>query len=635
MNGFTGRNEVTFGTTAGTSSEIKRPKRIERGPTDVLKALSGTVGLDPTAAHFKFHDDPYLMPYSNPTKRTYALSQEAGRKAARWIREQHSDLFQHKTADPMIPAYVPNVPIDDNSKVDEELLRNLVDKQQVSDVINVYEIMTKRGLSVDLDTKQRILELTSFYNNLDPLSEEWIEENWFRQGNQKDRGSARLTRKVWKDGGTAERIFDELIRDGGDSSKAHTALIAGMLKHGEVERGWKLYEECKANGITLGVDVYNAIIVKSPFVKESHDMVWQLVVKTLNEMEAASIHPNLATLNGILHTLEVIGSHRFARTHALSAIAEFRQLNVEPSLASYAHLARIFKRDVGQLGGVLENVIAHLEQNLHLVSPQTPEDNKFFTVFMESINHLGDVHLASRLDKLLHNAKNYSLIGSSFNESIYYRNYFLVTMKYREMDEFMEFYQNFVPNLYIPEISVTLELLKTIEVHLAWKYIPKIWNDIILFEQVRPEVVTELLSLTAQATLNESSLASEMASTTWSIWQKMESGTVRNLEWTSEMLSNALRVLLLANELPKAHLVMDKIDRAQDLYTGEPDGDVLAQYVDVCLDSGNVDSALKCVRYCDSRGRLDTESLLKKVANSPIQLDDAQKRVVEELQQKL
>lgn len=56
-------------------------------------ALSSTVGRDPTAAHYKYHDDPYLIPTSNVGKRTFAMAQESGRKAAQWIREQHRDLF--------------------------------------------------------------------------------------------------------------------------------------------------------------------------------------------------------------------------------------------------------------------------------------------------------------------------------------------------------------------------------------------------------------------------------------------------------------------------------------------------------------------------------------------------------------
>lgn len=79
---------------SSNEEEIHIPNRIHRSPTDILKALSQTVGYDPTAPHFKFHDDPYLIPMSNVGKRTFAMAQESGRKSAKWIRQENSKLFQ-------------------------------------------------------------------------------------------------------------------------------------------------------------------------------------------------------------------------------------------------------------------------------------------------------------------------------------------------------------------------------------------------------------------------------------------------------------------------------------------------------------------------------------------------------------
>lgn len=76
------------------SEEIQIPNRIQRSPTDILRALSKTVGFDPTAAHYKYHDDPFLIPMSNVGKRTFALAQESGRKSAKWIRQENAMLFQ-------------------------------------------------------------------------------------------------------------------------------------------------------------------------------------------------------------------------------------------------------------------------------------------------------------------------------------------------------------------------------------------------------------------------------------------------------------------------------------------------------------------------------------------------------------
>jgi len=68
----------------------------------VSQALASTVGKDYTAAHYRYHDDPYLIPVSNLAKRSFALSKESGRKAAKWIRQQHADLFNHRVAEPPI-----------------------------------------------------------------------------------------------------------------------------------------------------------------------------------------------------------------------------------------------------------------------------------------------------------------------------------------------------------------------------------------------------------------------------------------------------------------------------------------------------------------------------------------------------
>lgn len=89
------RQQWRWSSTAVKSSEkIEIPNYIERSPTAILRALSQTVGFDPTAPHFKYHDDPYLTPMSNVGKRTFALAMESGRKSAKWIRQRNNNLFR-------------------------------------------------------------------------------------------------------------------------------------------------------------------------------------------------------------------------------------------------------------------------------------------------------------------------------------------------------------------------------------------------------------------------------------------------------------------------------------------------------------------------------------------------------------
>lgn len=91
------KNQWRCSSTAAESvseEKIDIPNYIPRSPTSILRALSQTVGFDPTAAHFKYHDDPYLIPMSNVGKRSFALALESGRKSAKWIRQKHINLFR-------------------------------------------------------------------------------------------------------------------------------------------------------------------------------------------------------------------------------------------------------------------------------------------------------------------------------------------------------------------------------------------------------------------------------------------------------------------------------------------------------------------------------------------------------------
>ncbi|KAJ1373361.1 hypothetical protein KIN20_035737 [Parelaphostrongylus tenuis] len=56
------------------TSHVVIPPAVKRGPTDMLRALSETVGVDPTAPHFGFIDDPAMIPSTAANKRNYYLA---------------------------------------------------------------------------------------------------------------------------------------------------------------------------------------------------------------------------------------------------------------------------------------------------------------------------------------------------------------------------------------------------------------------------------------------------------------------------------------------------------------------------------------------------------------------------------
>lgn len=184
-----------YSASAQSGEKIEVPARIPRSPTDILRALESTVGRDPTAAHYKYYDDPFLIPTSNIGKRTFALAHESGRKAAHWVRKQHPNLFQHHEAHPYIQAYAPPMVYSEESQVTEEDLRRLVDTAQVTDAIFVYKLLKQKGATgINNNLEMDLLELLCYQNCEEGLSEEFIEERWFRQ-QQKSREKGR---KTWK-----------------------------------------------------------------------------------------------------------------------------------------------------------------------------------------------------------------------------------------------------------------------------------------------------------------------------------------------------------------------------------------------------------------------------------------------------
>lgn len=62
-------------------------------------------------------------------------------------------------------------------------------------------------------------------------------------------------------------------------------------------------------------------------------------------MNLNGIKPNVGTLNAVLEALSGMFTHRNSKEYALATISEFRQLGIEPSLASYYYLIKIFCRD--------------------------------------------------------------------------------------------------------------------------------------------------------------------------------------------------------------------------------------------------------------------------------------------------
>ncbi|XP_050084303.1 protein PTCD3 homolog, mitochondrial [Anopheles aquasalis] len=604
--------------TTAEPEKIIIPRRIERGPTDILMALSGTVGFDPTAPHFKYHDDPYLIPTSNANKRTFALAQEAGRKAANWIRQENAKLFQHQEADPPIQAFAPTMVYSEESQVEETDLQSLIDRVEVKDAILVYGLLTKNGIAISDELKQRLLELLCFYNHEDTLPEQLIEERWFRQGTV---GRERQ-RKTWKDFELAEQLFHAIETK---RPEHYCALIRGMARFFQVEKAWALYQETIEKGIELDTNTYNSLLLIASFLRESYDKRWDLVCEVMSSMKQQGLRPNLGTLNGVLQTITTIGGYNHPRTYALKTLAEFKQLGIEPSLASWYYLLVIFCRERGPVSHVLHDIMNEIEGKHFTV--QDPKDTFFFVTAMDVCrNHLNDKELAKRVNQLLHLGENYNLIGDSYKESIYYRHYFTLLATTEPLESFLETYHLLVPNVYIPEPSVMEDILRSVEMSSAIEHVPLLWSHMVQFDHTGRENLVNLLLhiMTSNPPTSgeprHADLGQSFANIAWEAWKRQEdraagpraTGTTGI---SGQMLGDVLLLCCRANDYEKAVAVFTKLSKEQNTIVGDPRVDGLREFVGQCITNGAPSVAIQCLQYCSENGFPEAVELGRQIFN--------------------
>ncbi|XP_026327030.1 protein PTCD3 homolog, mitochondrial [Hyposmocoma kahamanoa] len=457
---------------SAASDGISPPPRIPRSPTDILQALAATVGPDPTAAHYKYHDDPYLIPLSNFRKRSYALSAEAGRKAAAWIRDEHAELFATRiwdpplrmktpyfNADPHIAAFTPRPIYNDESKVTEDDLKYTLKNALVEDSIKVFQLLGgTKGVNEKL--KIEFLQLLCFYNEKEPDSAEWLEERWF-SANTRERQAA-----TWRLGGLADQIFNSLEPK---TPEVYCAVIQGMAKYYQAERAHALAQEALEKGITLSTNVYNALLGCVGFLREGTALRIDALKSLLNEMNEQGLTPNDETLTACLRSVSAWGGGKMLQDFALQIVAEFRQLGIQPGLSAYYYLLCLFCKERGPRVDILTAVLNDLENRENLQAKEPTDTNFFITAMGVCSDHL-QVHFTSYIN-----------FGSWFRHAPFERTTHLL--------------DTLVPNIYVPEPSVMEEIIKTLEVGGAGDRLAQAWSQLVVFGHAkRAKLVEKILA---------------------------------------------------------------------------------------------------------------------------------------------
>lgn len=205
--------------------EIMIPRKKKRDSLSVLRALASTVKRDPNAPHYKYMDDPFLIPTTALGKRSSALSKESGRKAARYILENYAQWFNENPAEPSVEAFMPPQVAYTHTEPSEAALIERIEKCRVNDAIDVYKKIKQGQVELSEAACRQFLELLCVYNSQDPPVTMMPEEFYFRR----DLGhETRRPNKTWKDDGMAERVFDELKEK---TVEDKLNLIRGMARY--------------------------------------------------------------------------------------------------------------------------------------------------------------------------------------------------------------------------------------------------------------------------------------------------------------------------------------------------------------------------------------------------------------------
>eukprot|EP00092_Neocalanus_flemingeri_P030928 GFUD01033590.1.p1 GENE.GFUD01033590.1~~GFUD01033590.1.p1 ORF type:complete len:656 (+),score=179.52 GFUD01033590.1:65-2032(+) len=459
---------LSTSTRHSSSQGIVIPPRIERGPTDLLEALASTVGKDHTAPHYRYHDDPWLIPYKNISKRDFTLSKEAGKKAAQYILNKHPDLFDQNriVAEPPITAFQPRAAYN-RDNVTLELLDNLVTSCQVQDSMEVFNLLNEKGKDIPAEVKQSLLELVAFYN-----------ENEAEEEGMESRGMLK-EQESWKVGGFVDQMYSE----GGVATESErVAMLVGLGRHSGGQRVWQMYQECKANNDKVPEEGFNAAISRIG-TKEGVDKIMGSVKEVLSDMKEAGVSPTVNTLISALGVLAFTAQSREYEgccRHSLDLIAEFRLLGVEMSLGVYKVLLDIFAdKKANSKSPILSDILKQLDGK-DIFLAQNPQDVWFMPRAMQVCNQQNNAKLAWRVDEFLNTGHNSRLMSDFQVLNVYYQNFLTVVLQNDEFQTAMELYNKITPHSFSPMFSYYQILMNHLHANGALQHLGKVWDDIVI-----------------------------------------------------------------------------------------------------------------------------------------------------------
>lgn len=427
---------------------IKIPKRIERGPTDILKALASTVRHVPTEPDQLLQDDPFLLPTRPNHTNLYALSRISGKKTAKFLLNKHPELFSRDDSEPKIRSFL--APEEYRDDMDFELsdLKWCVENDDSVNGVIAYNALIKSQVKIDDETLLKFFELICYTNEEKMLEQLEIENNYFLRESERS-----LVDQSWKNTGIVSKIFKQ-IKDTLDPPRVYSAMIAGLSKFNEHAAAKQVFDDFKVAFPDKGlyVEAYDGLLSSVPNLNSSVESTHKAIEEIVGHMENNLVKPNLRVFNSILIVYSRIFCDDELTKKALSLVNDMRSLDIEPSLCTYSYLISILgKNRKSQINkDIINELLDFIHLNRDIVNELKDErDLDFLESCMRLFSkHLYNLTLANKLHKIyLRKPTLFRHVGS---KQSYLNNYFRLIITSGRLDNIIEFYNAYAPMHFRP-----------------------------------------------------------------------------------------------------------------------------------------------------------------------------------------
>lgn len=471
---------------------------------------------DDSAPHYKYHDDPFLIPKNFLNQRSFALSKESGRKAARFFLDKYPELFYRDDAEPKIPAFSYKDEYSPELEYEESDLINCIHSFQVLNAIQLYNDLKEKNVLISQKTIQSLLELVCFYNCNERSDPEYLEESWFGRDEPEN-----MQRKLWNDASFANTLFKEMEK----SESAYSAMIRGLGKFNAGSQTFKMYQEAKERGFRLDTETYNHVIKIVPFVRETSDARWELADEVMVEMKSKGVMPNTSTFTELLQVIYRNTNWALGNVISLKLMSEMKKLKIHPSLATFYYLNLIHHR-TGSHSHILPSIIGEVEKMSAAKSLRLThmKDFDFFPSVMKTCYMMyNDLDLGYRIHSLVESGNNQQFIGNGFGEQTYFQNFFLLIAENESFKNVLSWYEEYVPNIYGPSPTVLAAILRSIVVDQAYDQLPRFWNDIVEMEMVKDKTLKAFISVLSQVPCGDESFNDSIVKVSLDIFRWIKS----------------------------------------------------------------------------------------------------------------